>query len=386
MQLNKLKSILLISNLYPNYKEPTRGLFIKQLAESLSKKALVTVIAPLPFNPLEYLGQKSRVPPIEKIGNITVYHPRYIVIPKMLRFLTGYFFYFGIKNLVSQLRRDGKADVISAHWIYPDGFASTLIAKKLGCPIALHALGCDINEYTKYKLRKRLIKKALAHSDVNIVKSQRLKTSIVNLGIDSNKTHVIHNGINKDIFVKTPSVDARQRLCLSLHKKYCLFIGNFQIEKGLEYLIKASALIKDDNLHFLIVGSGPLETEVKNLVSKLNLEKNYTFLGRIEHSSIPLYMSASNLLCLPSLREGCPNVVLESLSCGTPVVASDVGAVPDIITNDSFGIIVRPKEPNDLANGIIKGLNIDKNGMPDFDWYSWEENSDRILKLFNSII
>jgi len=380
-----IKSILLISNLYPNSKESTRGLFIKQLSESLSKKVSVTVIAPLPFNPLEYLSKTNQVPAMEKIGGITVYHPRYLVIPKMLRSLTGYFFYFAIKTLVKNLKSMGKADVISSHWVYPDSFAATLMAKKLDCPIAVHALGCDINEYTKYKIRKRLITKTLNNSDINIVKSQALKDAILKLGVPNDKTHVVHNGVDHNTFFKIPTSVARQNLALSNQKKYCLFVGNFQIEKGLEYLVEASSYIENQNVHFLIIGSGPLEKEIKILANKLDVINKFSFLGKVEHKQIPIYMSASDLLCLPSLREGCPNVILESLSCGTPVVASNVGAVPDIITSDKLGVIVPAKQPKLLAEGILRGLKIDKENMPTFNWYSWEENSKKVLKLLNSI-
>ena len=382
----KFKSILLISNLYPNGNEPTRGLFIQQLAESLNKEVKVTVVAPLPYNPTELFKKSGKVPSLEKIGNITVYHPRYLVIPKLFRSLTGYFFYFGIKKLVERLKRENKADIISSHWLYPDGFAATLIAKRLDCPIALHALGCDINEYTKYKLRRKFITSALTDSSINIVKSQALKDSIVNLGVDGTKVHVVHNGVDQNKFHPHPPSDVRKKLGLSSDKKYCLFIGNFQIEKGLKYLISATSLITQSNIEFLIVGSGPLESEIKQLAEKLGVDKKITFLGRVAHDLIPEYMSAADLLCLPSLREGCPNVVLESLSCGTPVVASNVGAVPDIITSDKLGVIVPPQNPQLLAEGITKGLNIRKENMPEFEWYSWEENSKKILQLFDSII
>jgi len=379
------KSIVLISNLYPNCNESTRGLFIKQLAESIAKTTVLTVIAPLPYNPLELFGKTSRVPSVELINGITVYHPRYVVIPKLFRSLTGYFFYFGIKKLVRKLVSENKADIISSHWVYPDSFAATLVAKKFNLPIAVHALGCDINEYVKYKLRKRLIVKTLKYSNINIVKSQDLKDKISTLGIPSTKTHVVHNGVDQNKFRRIPSLQARSQLGLSSDLKYGLFVGNFQIEKGLQYLIEAVSYLKDLNFTLLVIGSGPLEQTIKALVSYLNIEDKVVFLGRIEHQKIPLYMAAADILCLPSLREGCPNVVLESLSCGTPVVASNVGAVPDIISSEKFGFIVPPRDPKLLSEGIIKGLELDKEKMPLFEWYSWDKNSNKVLQLLNSI-
>lgn len=382
--MNK-QSITVISNLYPNCVETTKGLFIKQLTDSISKKADVTVIAPLPFNPLDLLRGGSPVPAKEVIDGIEVYHPRYIVIPKMLRSLTGRFFYWGIKGLLKKLIQEGKADILSAHWMYPDGYGAVLAAKKFNKPIAVHALGCDINEYTKFKIRRRLITHALKTSNINIVKSQKLKDKITSLGVPESKTQVILNGVDQNKFKPIDQNQARQQLGLEQNKRYALFIGNFQVEKGLSNLINAVAILKSENFHLLVIGGGPLESQIKQQIDDLGLDDKISLIGRVEHHQIPIYLSAANILCLPSLREGCPNVVLESLSSGTPVVASDVGAVPDIISNAEWGVVVEPNSANALAKGITRGLTLDKSNMTKFEWYGWQENADLVLKQFEAI-
>lgn len=378
------RSVVLISNLYPNNSESTKGLFIKQLADSLSKLCELTVVSPIPFHPLDLI-RKPTVVKREIIDGITVLHPRYIVIPKTLRSLTGYFFSKGILKTIRQLQLQGKADIISAHWTYPDGYGASLVAKKLNIPFSIHALGCDINDYTKYKIRRRLIVNALSNSNVNIVKSQALKDKITSLGIESRKTIVIHNGVDQKKFTrklsqvaKTEIEDASDKELFKDKTKYCLFIGNFQVEKGLNFLLDAFNRIKNERIHLIIIGSGPLQNEVESQIDNLGLKKYVTLLGRVEHQYIPQYMAACDLLCLPSLREGCPNVVLESLSCGTPVVASNVGAVPDIISKDEFGVIIPACDALELAKGITKGLKLKENELPIFEWYDWQENAERV--------
>ena len=378
-------SIVLISNLYPNMNEPTRGLFIKQLADSIAKTAEICVISPIPFNPIELIRKKNKLPKFEVIDGITVYHPRYIVIPKMLRSVTGWFFYLGIKNIIKTLIKQGKADVISTHWVYPDGYGSTLAAKKFNLPVAVHALGCDINEYTKFPIRRKLITQALTNSDINIVKSQELKTKIEDLGIDKNKTKVVHNGVNQQKFKRVPKTEARKKLGLNEQQRFCLFVGNFQIEKGLNFLISAFEGLRELDVKLLVIGSGPLESEVKQQVAQSDLQDKINFIGRVDHSVVPDYLAAADLLCLPSLREGCPNVVLESLSCGTPVVASNVGAVSDIITKPEFGVVVSPENPEQITQGIIKGLSLDNQSMPEFEWYNWERNAEIVLSHIEGI-
>ncbi|PCI66332.1 MAG: hypothetical protein COB38_10275 [Gammaproteobacteria bacterium] len=378
------RSVVLISNLYPNNSETTKGLFIKQLADSLSNLCELTVVSPIPFHPLDLI-RKPAIINKEEIDGITVFHPRYIVIPKILRSLIGYFFSKGIFKTIKQLQQQGKADIISAHWTYPDGYGASLVARKLNIPFSIHALGCDINDYTKYKIRRKLIIDALNCSNINIVKSQALKDKITSLGIDSNKTIVIHNGVDQNKFIRKESHIAKKeiesisdKIKFDTKTKYCLFIGNFQIEKGLNYLLDAIYKIRNEQIHLIIIGSGPLQYEIESQIKRLDLTNHLTLLGRVEHQHIPQYMSACDLLCLPSLREGCPNVVLESLSCGTPVVASNVGAVPDIINKDEFGVIVPACNATALAKGITEGLILKEKDLPKFEWYSWQENAIKV--------
>lgn len=136
----------------------------------------------------------------------------------------------------------------------------------------------------------------------------------------------------------------------------------------------------------IIIGGGPLESSIKNLVKAYLLESVVHFYGRIPHNLIPKYINSVNALCLPSIREGCPNIVLESLSCGTPVLASRVGAVPEIITDDAHGIIVSPQSADQLAQQIPNILKIKTEKSIDFNWYGWDKNAESISHVFKEIL
>ena len=122
------------------------------------------------------------------------------------------------------------------------------------------------------------------------------------------------------------------------------------------------------------------------MVESLNISSKVEFLGSLAHDQIPIYLNAVDALCLPSLREGCPNIVIESLSCGTPVLASNVGAVPDMITDSQKGIIVNSESSYAIANNIPRILNIKEENEVAFDWQTWEENATKIADVFNELL
>jgi glycosyltransferase involved in cell wall biosynthesis len=382
-------SLTLISNLYPNSVEPNKGIFIQQLANALAQQCSLTVVSPIALHPFSWFKTR-KIPNKALINGIVVFYPRYWIIPKIGASLSGFFFALGIFNTMKRLKKAGKADKISVHWVYPDGYGLSIVAQRLKIPFSLHALGCDINDYTRYKIRRMFIIRALKRASIIIVKSDALKDKIMHLGIHSSQIKVIYNGVDSEQFIQKPMGIARFELMkqtgmiFKMNIKYCLFLGNFQIEKGLDDLLQAFYLLKNSSIHLFMMGSGPLLKVIQKQIKTLDLSKQVTLLGNIPHSDIPLYMAAADLLCLSSLREGCPNVVLESLSCGTPVVSTNVGAVPKIITKVSYGQIVPIASPDAFAKAILHNMNLKSSRKEklDFKWPNWSDNAMCILHSF----
>jgi len=384
------QSLLVFTNLFPNPKAKNKGIFIKQLTDSLVDYYDVTVVSPVAMNPISlllsliskstYLGRK-----VEK-DNYSVFYPRYLIIPKIFRSLHWLSIFISTYSLVKSLNNSKKIDVISAHWIYPDASAAVLIGKMLKIKVSVHALGCDINDYINYYIRKKIIRKTLENADLIVTKSQALKDVIQNEFKNVKNIKVILNGIDKELFKPMPKQQARNELGIGSSQKNLIFVGNFQIEKGLDYLLDAMSLVLKNinDVHLYVVGDGPLKSSVIRKINALKLADNVHLMGAVSHDKLPVYFSAADFLCLPSLREGCPNVVLEALSCGTRIIASDVGAVPDILTSESLGFIHPPQDINAMALTICKALN-SENISFDFDWYTWKENTQLIHQAFNEI-
>ncbi len=380
--------IVVVSNLYPNRDEPNRGVFIRQLTENLTKSYEISVVSPIPWRPKWWYSLKGikQLPSQDTLSGIDVYYPRHVVIPKILRFTYGWLMQVPLSTVLKTIHSRKTIDLISAHWVYPDGFAAVKVANNLNVPVTVHALGCDINEYTKTRFRRHLISKTLVNSDRVVVKSEDLAKKVQALGSESNKVRTILNGVDKNKFNPVDMNESRLKLGLSLSRKYLLFVGNIQQEKGLAYLIDALAICKEFKGKLLVIGGGALEGSIREQVNKLDLKSVVEFVGSVPHSSVPVYLNAVDALCLPSLREGCPNIVLESLSCATPVLATRVGAVPHIITKKSHGTIVNCASPVELAAAIPNILSLKNTPALNFNWYSWEENADKIRVVYKELI
>lgn len=377
---------MVVTNLYPNCNEENRGVFIRQLVERLAGEFEISVICPIPWRPKFLVNSSQDIPKQDVINGIKVEYPRHLVIPKMMRFSYGWLMYLALLPVLKRMHKTSSIDLISAHWLYPDAFGAMKAAKKIHIPIVVHALGCDINEYSKYWLRRIQISQVLKTSDRVVVKSGDLAIQAKRLGAPINNIRTIMNGVDKDKFYPRSMIEARNEIGLSSSTKYLLFVGNLQVEKGLVFLLKALPKVVELDFKLLVVGTGPQEKMMCELVESLGISSNVVFLGSLRHDQIPIYLNAVDALCLPSLREGCPNIVLESLSCGTPVLASNVGAVSAMITDSKKGIIVAPEDSSAISDNIPRILALKNENIVDFYWQNWEENAQAITEVFNELI
>lgn len=394
----KLK-VLVITNLYPNNIEPNRGIFIRQQLKQLAPLCDIQVIAPVPWVPfnvnLKIFSRWSvnrRIVYQETIDGIVTYHPRWLVIPKIFRALYGFFFFFSILPKVLSIKKTFLFDVIDAQWVYPDGFAATLLARLVRKPVVIHALGCDINLYTSYFMRRNLIVWCLKKANGIVAVSNVLKNKIVSFGIAPEQVQVIPNGINEDSFRPMSQQECRNKLALPIDKKIVLFIGSLEEVKGVGYLLDAFSQLNKkypEELCLVMVGQGSLERQINSEINKLGLDKVVTLIGGVLHDEIPLWFNACDVFCLPSIREGMPNVILEALACKKPVVATRVGGIPEIISSDEYGKLVPPGDSEALANAIqrvLEELRAGRLSGQKFSGLTWEENAKRVFAQLLALV
>ena len=341
--------VLTFTSLFPNHEKPLQGIFVFQRMAHFAQRPgnQVRVIAPVPYFPrwIRFTRWKKvgEVPRQEKIGNLTVYHPRYLLVPKISMPFHGLFMFLGSLLIARRLHREIKFDCIDAHFVYPDGLAAVLLGKLLKLPVIVSARGSDINLYPSFRTIRPLIRWTLKHSPGLIAVSASLREVMLGLGARPDNICVIGNGIDSDRFGPIDPAQARSHLGLPSAGKIIVSVGALIPLKGFQFLIPAFAQIapRFRDIHLYILGEGSYRSKLKALIQEFNVESQVNLVGIIPNEQLSFWFSASNISCLVSSREGWANVLQESMACGTPVVATRVWGAPEIVVSSEFGLLVR---------------------------------------------
>jgi len=363
----------------------------------VSKLCEVKVIAPVPWTlPFGKNGYLASIPERELIdtgaGAIEVFHPRHLVVPKFGRCLYGLLLSIPLFFLVQKLRGEYDFDALLAAWADPDGIATALVSRLIKKPFLIKVLGSDINELLGNRLRRKVIRYALKKANRVIAVSNPLKWKVAELGISESKIKVHPNGVDMRKFRTMDKISVRRKLGLPLDGQIILFVGNLVPVKGVNYLLDAlHSLISSEyerNPLLLIIGNGDQKTTLQSIAQNYKILEHVSFVGAKPHDEIPLWINACDILCLPSLNEGMPNVILEALACGKPVVASAVGGIPDMMKHGDNGFLVPPADPIELSRAIQSALEADwisSKISKSVEHLSWEENARAIMNILSEM-
>ena len=355
--------VLVFTTLYPNHLSPNLGVFIKERMTSFARRGHeVRVVAPVPYYPAFPFGARAkyaRIEAREEIEGVTVYHPRYFMTPKVGMSTYGMTMFRSVLPFLKRLRREFDFDLIDAHYVYPDGFAAVKLAQYCNKPVVVSARGSDIHLFSTFPLIRRLLRYTLARADHVIAVSQALQNAIIALPVDEKKTSVIPNGVDTQKFFRVDKKQSRERLGLP-EAKIILSVGRLEPVKGFALLIKAfQKLFVDEekkDARLVIVGEGSERAKLERLIATLHLHEHVRLMGARPHDELKQWYSAADCLCLASEREGWPNVVLEAFACGTPVVATEVWGMREVIPNEELGVLA-PRDENHLTRALACALN-----------------------------
>ena len=355
--------VLVFSSLFPSEARPRHGIMVETRLRNLLRDCPVDarVIAPVPWFPSTdrlfgaYADMAATPRHATREYGVQVSYPRYLMIPRLgLRLQPQSIARAALGDIAALARSGWIPDIIDAHYFYPDGVAAALLAERLRIPFVITARGTDINVLGQMAATAgRIVRAAQSAAEVVAV-SPRLKESLMALGVESSKISVLRNGVDLDVFAPEDRARSRQRFGLPDAGRVAACVGNLLPEKGHALAIESLAHLGD--LQLLLVGDGPTRGALEALARRLGVEARVRFIPTLPQNELRHVYSSIDVLLLPSLREGWPSVVLESMACGTPVVATDVGAVGEMVTDPKVGRVVQGRAAPDFAAAVTEVL------------------------------
>lgn len=388
--------ILALSHLFPNAKKPVFGIFVYYRLRAIQKYCDVRVIAPIkryPFSRKVVSKNSDAWPNAQDTNHLITFYPGFTVIPRIFKWFDSISYWRAIRPIVKKLLNE-KFDfnIIDVHWSYPDILAAYILAKQRNCPFIVTIRGKKALYAGRFSIRRWLLNSLLKKANAIIALSSELKSMLKEIGIPDEKIHVILNGIDTSVFRHIDRAEARKALNIPEKGVFIISVGSLIKGKGHHELIKIMPeLIRKHNATLYIIGSagpaGNYEAPLKELARKTAPEKIH-FIEEITHQQLCYWYNAADLFCLATKSEGCPNVVLESLACGTPVVVTDVGAVKDFIIDGENGFVspdsdqMESKIDAALLNVRWNRNNI-ANGMKE---KNWDSCARKVLSVYDSVL
>ena len=346
--------ILIVTSQFPIAGEPNRGRPIHQTVRELSKLAEVRVLSPVAryprwATPRSYLFRASD--PAHTVPGCDVRYVDYPALPLITRPFNGA---LCARTLHVPLRAFAP-DVVLSYWLYPDAYGAMRAARRAGLPLVAGARGSDLR--VRDALSKRLTRPVLHAAQRILVVSEDLgRVAVRDYGADPARIRAIPNGCDATIFHPQPRSDARAALGIDADAELVVYVGRLVPEKGLRELLDAAAALAPQRpkLQLALIGEGPMRAELDSrLAAEPALRAHLP--GAQGPHEVARWMAAADLVTLPSYSEGHPNVLVEALACGRPVVATPVGGIPEVVDADC-GLLVPARDSAALAAGLRDAL------------------------------
>jgi len=388
---SKMK-ILTFTTLYPHAARPGHGIFVETRLRQLlaSGKVESHVVAPVPWFPtrnqrFDECTLHASAPHEERRHGIQVLHPRYLVLPGIGMTLAPFLLAQSVKPVIERVLGQYPFDLIDAHYFYPDGVAAVLLGRYFGKPVVITARGTDVNLIPSYRLPRQMIRWAARHAAGMITVAGALKNRLVALGVPAERIEVLRNGVDLQFFRPVDREIWRRRL--EFKRMTLLSVGNLVPLKGHDLAIRALRMLPEMDL--VIIGNGPERAALGVLAQELGVTDRVTFAGALAQEDLRHYYGAADALVLASSREGWANVLLESMACGTPVVATDVGGSREVVAAPEAGVLVAERAPGALADAV-RGLfarNPDRGATRRYaEGFGWGATTAGQLELFDRIL
>ena len=374
--------VLVFTTVFPSRGLPLHGIFVLERVRHLAALADVEVVAPVPWHRAGACGNPGRaVAPI-----LSVCHPRFWYIPKILMSLRGLFLFVSTAHAIARLRRTFDFDLIDAHFAYPDGFAAILLGRWFRRPVCVTLRGTII-PLSRRRMGRWLCDWAIRRAERVIAVAHNLADRARQGGVAEQRIATIANGVDSNRFHPVDRCSARRLLGLSEEGQLLVSVGHLSPRKGFHRVIRAlpRLLATCPEARLAIVGGKGAEednsAELHKLVREFGVADRVVFVGAQPPDHVVLWIGAADVFVLASDFEGCPNVILEAMACGRPVIATKVGDVEHMVPSFAGILLDDPENAEALAASLTAALTRDWDTQRIHDHVatrSWGEVAQRV--------
>ncbi|MBX3231184.1 MAG: glycosyltransferase [Labilithrix sp.] len=385
--------VLAITRIFPNAVEPLAAAFNRQQFAALGQLCDLRVMATIPWFPASGLVKSSKtsslreVPARDVIAGLDVRHPRVVYVPGLAGLSGALEVASLLPSFMAEVKRG--VDVVLGSWAYPEGAASIALARLARVPAVVKAHGSDLNVQGDMLGPRTNLAFALPRAHRVVPVSKALGEQAVRLGARPESVEVVANGTDAKLFLLRDRDEVRRALTWpgGWPERLVLYVGRIERAKGVLDLLAAFATIadRDRGLSLALLGDGGAMAEARAAAAPLG--DRVRFLGARPLAEVTQWMSASTLVTLPSHAEGSPNVVREALACGRPVVGTNVGGIPELVT-PANGALVPAKDPRALGEALlaVASRTFDPAEIRASSGGSWEESAAALLRVLTSAV
>ena len=366
--------ICLLTHTYPRFPNDTIAPFVESTAETLQKQGVdVTVLTPdtpmfartptdhgVNLQTYRYFFPRS----LQQLGysNTLINDCQ---IKKYVYLLAPFMFLSGVFNLFRLHRKHG-FDVIHAQWLLPNGFIGAALCKIYKLPLIVTMQGSDMLVAKQNPFFKRVAKWTLKQTAMVSSVTPTFLPELSALGVSEQQRCLIPNGVDPTAFAlagekERSDTHLRKDLTIPSDDAVVFALGRVVLKKGFDILIQALPFVKQrhPNVTLIIGGDGTDLQRLKALAKELSVSEHVRFPGTINRADVPKYFHLCDIFTLPAVFDpkgnvdGCPNVILEAMACGKPVVASNISGIPLVVKEGQTGLLVEERNSAELASALV---------------------------------
>jgi glycosyltransferase involved in cell wall biosynthesis len=383
--------VLTLATLFPDITRPRLGPFVERQTLGLATHSNVElqVVAPIGLPPFplslhRHYRDFSNVPKMEDWNGLSVHRPRYMHLPGTKGRFDAGALAGRLTPLLTEIRRTFAFDIIDAEFFFPDGPAAITLGAHFGVPVSIKARGADIHFWGHQAPTADQVRLAGQSADGLLAVSKALKDDMVRIGMPSDRISVHYTGVDLEKF--TVQDRAVAKAALGISSKLIICVGALIPRKGQSLVIDALPHLSDTQL--VLIGEGEDRARLSQQAEALGVEDRVTFTGNLPHEEIAAWLSAADVMALPSASEGLANAWVEALACGTPIVITNAGGAREVLTDDSAGRIV-----GRTASGVLLGLQSVFSNPPSraacrqiAERFKWERNTEALVRHLSLLV